>query len=68
MRPIPSPPPIHLPTIYQMTLKELAARIRWHESLAEMYRANGVLSAAREFMALAAEYRAEMERRPDTAE
>ncbi|HUD74296.1 MAG TPA: hypothetical protein VMQ76_04420 [Terracidiphilus sp.] len=51
-----------------MTIDDLAARIRLHESAAKHFEQNGEPSMARRFRTLAAEYRADMERRPDTAE
>ena len=52
----------------KMTLAELAGRVRWFEELAALYKHNDMADTARKNLATAAEYRAEMERRPDTAE
>ena len=51
-----------------MTLGELAVRVRWFETLARLYDQRGMKNTANTFRAMSAEYRAEMERRPDTAE
>jgi hypothetical protein len=51
-----------------MTLSELAGRAKWFDDLAAVYQKHDMAGTARKFQALAAEYRAEMERRPDTAE
>ena len=54
--------------IHEMALKDLLARIRIHESIAQMFEERGESSTARVFRSLAAEYRAEVDLRPDTAE
>ena len=51
-----------------MTLSELAGRVQWFEDLAALYDKHDMPDTARKFRASAAEYRAEMERRPDSAE
>ena len=72
MRPKPTPPPLDFPAIlataHQMSIKDLAARIRWHESFVHCFEDHGEPSTARKFQELADEYKAELERRPDTAE
>jgi hypothetical protein len=51
-----------------MTLAELAGQERWFTDLADIYRDKGMEKTAAMFRSVAAEYRVEMERRPDTAE
>ena len=51
-----------------MTLAELAGQERWFTDLAAIYRDKGMEKTAAMFRSVAAEYRVEMERRPDTAE
>jgi hypothetical protein len=51
-----------------MSLSELAAMVRWFEGLADVYERNDMPDTAKRAMNSAAEYRAEMERRPDSAE
>jgi hypothetical protein len=51
-----------------MTLAELAGQVRWFMDLAAIYQENSMEKMADRFRDVAAEYRVEMERRPDTAE
>jgi len=51
-----------------MNLTELANRATWFEELAAIYERNNMGDTAKRFRLMGAEYRAEMERRPDTAE
>jgi hypothetical protein len=51
-----------------MSLTELANRATWFEELAAIYDHHNMGDTAKRFRLMAAEYRAEMERRPDTAE
>ena len=51
-----------------MNLTELARRATWFEELAAIYDHHDMLDTAKKFRLIAAEYRNEMERRPDTAE
>jgi hypothetical protein len=52
----------------EMSLKDLAAMVRWFENLATLYERNQMPDAARANRFNADVYRAEMERRADTAE
>ena len=51
----------------EMSLNDLAAMARWFEELAILYERNQMPDAARSNRFNADVYRAEMERRPDTA-
>jgi len=57
-----------LKTRETMNLTELANRATWFEELAAIYDHHNMGDTAKRFRLMAAEYQAEMERRPDTAE
>jgi len=48
----------------KMTVEQLEARIRFHESTAEMFEEKSEPSMAKEFRGIAAKYRTELEKRP----
>lgn len=54
---------ILLPSPPDMTIDQLEARIRFHESTAEMFKERDLLNMAKKFSELAAVYRTELERR-----
>lgn len=52
----------------KLTRRELEARERWHLELAQVYDQQGMASAVKTFLELAAVYRAELDKRPPEPE